>query len=237
MLSDLRYLATKRRYFLDVAKAARTSPPRTCPGCGFFGPFDPAGHPPRYSARCPSCRSLERHRLFALMLQRLAPIAVGDQVLHFAPEPIIRDLLPEGVDYRSADIQPGRADLVLNLEAIALPDASVDVILANHVLEHVDDTKALPELRRILRPGGRLIMTVPIAEGWETTYENPAITDPAERVVHFGQDDHVRYYGRDLRDRVAAGGLALAEFVASGEESVRHGLLRGSRVFIATRPS
>jgi predicted SAM-dependent methyltransferase len=77
------------------------------------------------------------------------------------------------------------------MEAIDLPDASVDLIIANHVLEHVDDAKASRELSRILRPNGVLLCMVPIVEGWATTYQNPDITTDEGRMLHFGQEDHV----------------------------------------------
>lgn len=236
MLSELMYLARHPRYFLKIARDAQRSPEYTCSNCNFIGRFGPAGSPPRFAVRCPNCRSLERHRLFALCLERSSIVHEGERVLHFAPEPTIREMLPKEIDYVSADIQPGRADMVLNLEAIDLAEETVDVVVANHVLEHVDDRRALTELYRILRPGGRLILTVPIVEGWDWTYENPAISTPAGRIAHFGQDDHVRYYGRDLRGRVSDAGFDLSEFVASGEECVRYRLARGGRIFIAAKP-
>jgi SAM-dependent methyltransferase len=125
------------------------------------------------------------------------------------------------------------ADLKLDLEAIDLPDASVDLIIANHVLEHVDDAKASRELSRILRPNGVLLCMVPIVEGWATTYENPDITTDEGRMLHFGQEDHVRFYGRDFRDRIAKGGFSLRdEITAEGEEVIRYGLVRGEKVFV-----
>jgi hypothetical protein len=76
----------------------------------------------------------------------------------------------------------------------------------------------------------------PVAEGWDTTYENAAVTDPRGRTVHFGQWDHVRYFGRDLRDRIRRAGFTLDEFVTDGADCVEFSLLRGERVFIATKP-
>ena len=135
----------------------------------------------------------------------------------------------------SADIVPGRAVRSLDLEKIDLPIKSVDVVIANHVLEHVDDKAALVEIYRILRDGGRLIATSPVVEGWQHTYENPDVGDDEGRNIHFGQADHVRFYGRDIRDRIRAVGFALDEFVGDGAESVKYGLLRGERIFIGTK--
>jgi len=55
------------------------------------------------------------------------------------------------------------------------------------------------------------------------------------RELHFGQSDHIRYYGRDFRDRFRDVGFTLREFVGTGEEAVTYSLLRGERVFIGEK--
>jgi SAM-dependent methyltransferase len=158
------------------------------------------------------------------------------EVLHFAPEQALTRFLKLRVGrYVTADIEPGRCDLTLDLEKIALPDQAFDVVVANHVLEHVNDRLALGELRRILRPGGALVITVPLIEGWDQTYEDDRITTARERDLHFGQWDHVRYYGRDFRDRLRAAEFRITEYSAAGVDAVRYGLLRGERVFFARK--
>jgi SAM-dependent methyltransferase len=164
------------------------------------------------------------------------PISQGASILHFAPEPVIAGLLRRFGTVKSADIRPGRADLTLDIERLDVPSASFNVIVANHVLEHVDDSLALPELFRVLTPGGVLITTVPLVEGWDSTYENAAVTSPADRHEHFGQYDHVRYYGRDFRDQVRRSGFSLSEFTGTGDQCPRYGLLRGARVFFGSKP-
>src|SRR5688572_7737329 len=124
---------------------------------------------------------------------------------------------------------------VLNIEAIDMPDESWDVVVANHVLEHVDDRKALAEIRRVLTPGGFAIFSFPLALGFEQTYENPAITSRAERELHFGQWDHVRYYGADAADRIAAAGFEVETFSATEPHVHLHATARNSREFIAHR--
>src|SRR3990172_6853665 len=55
-----------------------------------------------------------------------------------------------------------RIDLVCDINAIPEPDAVFDVLLCSEVLEHVPDpTKALDEFTRLLKPGGKLILTAP----------------------------------------------------------------------------
>jgi SAM-dependent methyltransferase len=209
--------------------------PRDCPICGFRGNFRAFGDPPRWDAQCPSCSSLERHRLFALLL-RQRPDLIRGRTIHFAPEPSVTNLLrPLAEQYQSADLFMNDCDLVLNLEAIKLPDQSVDTFIVSHVLEHVDDRKALSELSRCLRIGGTAILMVPIVEAWSRSYENASARTDAERHLHFGQADHVRYYGADFRDRVRSRGFELEEYVAGGDESAKFGLLRGETIFIARR--
>lgn len=212
--------------------------PRLCPLCDYYGNFAPFGAPPRYDARCPSCGSLERHRLVWLTLLRRDLIGANHSFLHFAAEALLRrKIQPMVAQYASAEIRPdARADLVLNIEAIDLPDASEDRIMCNHVLEHVDDTLDLSELYRVLRPGGVAFLTTPIVEGWAQSYENPEITDGTGRLLHFGQREHVRMFGRDLRDRITAVGFGLDEVTATEPDVHRYGLMRGETLFIASKP-
>jgi SAM-dependent methyltransferase len=160
----------------------------------------------------------------------------GKAVLHFAPEPIIEKLVKaKAARYLSGDIRPSHGNVGLNIEAIDQPDESWDVVIASHVLEHVNDELALRETHRVLKNGGKLIAMTPIIEGWDQTYENPSITTPPERALHFGQSDHVRYYGRDFRARLQAASFSVDEFAARGEECVQFSLLRGEKIFVGTK--
>ncbi|GAB3230066.1 class I SAM-dependent methyltransferase [Mycolicibacterium hippocampi] len=171
-----------------------------------------------------------------LWIDNNSSIVSGARILHFAPEPSVASLCKShSSEYHSADLTPGRADTVLNIESIELPDESVDVVVCSHVLEHVDDVRALDEIYRILTPGGRALLMFPIVEGWEHTYENPAHTSRADRTKYFGQFNHLRMFGRDVRDRITNAGFALAEFTAEEPEVARYGLIRGEKLFVATK--
>ena len=88
-----------------------------------------------------------------------------------------------------------------------LPDGSFDLILCSYVLEHVpDDRAAMSELRRVLAPGGLCLVLTPYRPE-ATTYEDASITAPLDRMVAFGQQDHVRIYGADLAERLRGAGL------------------------------
>ena len=96
-----------------------------------------------------------------------------------------------------------------DLTRLSFADGTFDVVLASNVLEHIpDDRAAMGEVRRVLRPGGWAMLPVPIAG--LVTCEDVAVTDPAERERLFGQSDHVRVYGEDFHDRLAASGFIVA---------------------------
>ncbi|HEY1739711.1 MAG TPA: class I SAM-dependent methyltransferase [Acidimicrobiia bacterium] len=213
--------------------------PRVCTVCGYEGRFHAYGAPLRFDALCPRCRSVERHRLFALWLCDEGHRFVAADVLHFAPELGVAALVqPYCRTYTTADASAGAADRQLDLERLDLADASYDYVICSHVLEHVaDDEQALRELHRITRPGGAAILLVPLVEGWDKTFEDPDVTDPRRRELLFGQSDHVRMYGHDFRDRVCKAGFLLDEYVATEPEVSRHALFRGETIFVAERVS
>lgn len=198
----------------------------------------PVGRRPRSDALCPSCGSVERHRLLKLCMDANPPLIEGKAVLHFAPERVVartlRALRP--ARYVSADLFD-KADLKLDITAIDLPDASFETIVCNHVLEHVDDRKALTELHRVLKPGGTLLAMVPVIDGWAETFEPDSLKTPEERLAFLGHPGHLRLYGQDAALRFAAAGFEVSAFVADGWISTEAALLRGDRVFIAKKSS
>jgi SAM-dependent methyltransferase len=226
-----------RRHMMMGLRAYRKMPRASCPLCGYTGKFDGLGTITRFGAGCPKCGSAERHRLLALAIRDGFVSFADKDILHFAPEPVIVNAIQSSKprSYISADIEPGRADLVLDITNIALDDDSLDIVMASHVLEHVDDGRALSEIRRILRPGGQAVLMVPIIEGWNASYEDASVTSPVQRLAHFDKEDHIRFYGQDFRDRILRTGFSLQEYTADGLASVRFGLLRGEKVFIATK--
>jgi ubiquinone/menaquinone biosynthesis C-methylase UbiE len=152
--------------------------------------------------------------------------------LHVAPEYcfIKRFKALEKLDYITADLESPLADVKMDIQDMPFEDNTFDVAICNHTLEHVDDDlKAMKEFHRVLKPGGWAILNSPINENRQTTYEDPSITDPAEREKHFGQRDHVREYGLDYTDRLARAGFTIDTQEPlnelSDEEIQRYGLL------------
>lgn len=123
-------------------------------------------------------------------------------ILHFAPEVELEKIFRARYEnYLTADLF-FEADIKINIENIDLEDVSFDIIIANHVLEHVDDGKAAKELARILKERGVLVCQMPIVEGWKETYENVSATSERDRLIHHGQSDHLRLCGADFRKRI-----------------------------------
>jgi SAM-dependent methyltransferase len=208
-----------------------------CPCCGYEGLLDHFHGPLYYNLQCPKCWSNSRQRLMALALRGGFLEVGGRDVLHFSPDRPVAALLRarRPASYRCADLDATLADIVLDIESIDLPDASVDLVVASHVLEHVDDRAALREIHRILRPGGEAILLVPIVEGWPHTFEADTIDGEVERLRYFGWPDHRRYYGADFRDRIRSSGFDLVEFYAHAYDCGRYALVPGERIFKALR--
>jgi len=211
--------------------------PRECSLCGYHGKFLGYGYPYVCDIYCPKCGSLERHRLLDLA-NRERHFFAGKDVLHFAPEIAIRQLIlaEQPKSYTTADLFAPNVDRKENIEALTIDNASYDVVVCLHVLEHVNDKAAIAELYRIVRPGGTLIAMFPIVEGWEDTYENSSISSESERLLHFGQHDHARFFGRDARVRLAMPGFVVEEYTAIEPNVSRYGLMRGEKVFVCRRP-
>jgi SAM-dependent methyltransferase len=171
---------------------------------------------------CPHCRATDRERLCALYCKQIffsAGVRPGTRerisLIDFAPTPALSQFLREcPVTYRSADLHNPEADDVVDLTNMSVyADRSVDMFVCMHVLEHIDDDRAaLTELRRILAPGGRGIVMVPVNLSLEATYENGTLQTEADRWTHFGQHDHVRLYSkRGFRERLREAGFNIHE--------------------------
>ena len=204
-----------------------------------FRTFLPYGYgTQRNNVLSPSTLSLERHRLLWLYLKNETDFfqseCISDsenpstnakiskdtetssalKVLHFAPEQCFlkRFRSLKHLDYTTTDLESPLADVKADICDLPFKDDEFDIILCNHVLEHIpDDTKAMQELYRILKPGGFGIFQIPQDLSRETTFEDNSITDPKERAKIFGQYDHVRVYGRDYFDKLRSIGFQVEE--------------------------
>jgi len=181
-----------------------------------FKSFLPYGYEnPRENVLSPSTLSLERHRLLWLYLKNKTDFFTSHhKVLHFAPEQAFykRFRKLQNLDYTTTDLNSPLADVKADICNLPFDDNSFDIIFCNHVLEHIpDDTRAMQELYRILKPGGWGIFQIPQDLKRDTTFEDDSITDKKERAKIFGQYDHVRIYGRDYFDKLRSIGFKVEE--------------------------
>lgn len=188
-----------------------------CPICeGSFRKFLPYGYTKktgRDNVLCPKCLSLERHRLMWLYLNEKTDFFTWDlKVLHIAPEQCFykRFKSLSNLEYITADLESPIADFHFDVQEIPFEQASFDVVICNHVLEHVkDDRKAMREIYRVLKPGGFAILQVPMDNQNPRTMEDPNVINPKERERLYRQKDHVRLYGLDYADRLKETGFVV----------------------------
>ncbi|MGX1929022.1 class I SAM-dependent methyltransferase [Flagellimonas sp. 2504JD4-2] len=181
-----------------------------------FRTFLPYGYEnPRENVLSPSTLSLERHRLLWLFLKNETNFFTQNlSLLHFAPEQAFYKRFKQlnNIDYTTTDLNSPLADVKADICDLPFDNDSFDVILCNHVLEHIpDDIKAMQELFRVLKPGGWGIFQIPQDLKRDKTFEDDSITDKKERAKIFGQYDHVRIYGRDYFDKLRAIGFKVEE--------------------------
>ena len=183
-----------------------------------FRMFLPYGYgTQRNNVLSPSTLSLERHRLLWLYLQNETDFFTAKEkknVLHFAPEQEFYKLFKKqkNIQYTTTDLFSPLADVKADICNLPFEDNQYDVLFCNHVLEHIpDDTKAMQELYRVLKPGGMAILQIPQDLNRATTFSDDSITDEKERAAIFGQYDHVRVYGRDYFDKLRSIGFTVVE--------------------------
>ncbi|MGB1268303.1 MAG: class I SAM-dependent methyltransferase [Flavobacteriaceae bacterium] len=181
-----------------------------------FKSFLPYGYgKQRNNVLSPSTLSLERHRLLWLFLKNETAFFTKQQkVLHFAPEQAFykRFRKMKNLNYTTTDLESPLADVKADICNLPFQDDEFDVIFCNHVLEHIpDDTKAMQELFRVLKPKGMAILQIPQDLSRAHTFEDNSITDRKERAKIFGQYDHVRIYGRDYFNKLRSIGFDVKE--------------------------
>jgi len=189
--------------------------------------------------RCPFCLSNDRERHLFLYFDRLDLWSAfkDARIIHFAPERnlSVKIMSCQPRKYVKADLFPAdllrdRVDIErIDVTHINYPNASFDFCICNHVLEHVEDAeRALREINRVLRPGGRAVLQTPFSALLHKTIEDPGIMTPHLRLAIYGQDDHARLFGRDFLTTIEKAGLCLQlcphTKVATLEEAATFGM-------------
>lgn len=154
---------------------------------------------------CPICGASDRNRWQKYVLENFTDIVQKEcNVLHIAPEEPIYKLISHNIkcDYYLGDISLGKTDHRVDLTDIQFKDGFFDYIIANHVLEHVENIDlAFAEIKRVLKSTGKLIISFPICMDIKTK-EDKSITKPEDRLREYGQSDHVRLFGSDYKEYI-----------------------------------
>lgn len=184
------------------------------------------GNKRRSNSGCFACGSLERHRLLWSYMQKNDLLEAHKSLLHFGPEKMFyrRFCKIFGGNYYPVDLFPELYDFggprkteKEDITHIGREANSFDLIICNHVLEHIeDDLKAMQEMRRVLKDKGLLLVQIPMQKGRNETYEDFTIREPGQRLEAFGQEDHVRWYGYDITKRFDKAGFE-SQIVFSGD--------------------
>jgi SAM-dependent methyltransferase len=216
----------------------------------FFKDHKIIGGGRRPNMLCPRCHSTDRDRLIYYYLTSNNLLSKKNiSLLHISPEPSIKKYLKtfSNINYVSGDkFEKGynghyydKDTKSLDLTALSFPENSFDIIICNHVLEHiVDENKALDEIYRVLKPDGWAILQVPIASELEQTRENNADSDE-KRILLYGQRDHVRLYGMDYLFRLTTHGFKVENWSPENNfnqnQLNRYAINALEKVFIASK--
>jgi SAM-dependent methyltransferase len=167
---------------------------------------------------CPYCNSQTRHKFLVQLLNGFTHSNKQIDVLYFAPDWGVERWLRKRRDtfkVTTVDLGAPGVDVSGDITNLPFDNASFDLVLCSHVLEHVPhDIKAMKELYRILRLDCVLLVQVPYRRNAAETFEDFSITNPLERKRLFGQFDHCRIYGRDLNDRLSQVGFSITHLYA-----------------------
>lgn len=222
-----------------------TQDKKFCPICNSeVNAFLPFGQNLRKNAMCPNCNSLERHRLSYLFLKEKTNIFEEEniKILHFAPEAFFskRFSNQKNIDYLPVDLNPDKPGIKekMDIQDIKYPDNTFNFIYCSHVLEHVpNDQKAIKELYRVLKPGGTALIMVPIKHLLKETYEDASINTPELRLKHYGQSDHLRYYGLDFQEILEKNGFNCSKYSKEefDEKSIKKYGLKNGDLFYCTK--
>ena len=162
---------------------------------------------------CPVCKchDRERHLFFYLTASQLLDKIPGSTILHIAPETYIAQLLvsKNPAIYIQGDLYPTNDRIKkINIEKTDFSNDYFDLVIANHILEHVcNDKTALKELHRIIKPGGYAILQTPYSAKLTAVFSDTGIDTDSGRLNAYGQEDHVRLYGANLEAFIASFGF------------------------------
>jgi len=178
-----------------------------------------------------------------LCLTSLRKLFENKLILHIAPEKHVRLLLecnsPSGYYSGSLKFRPNTPRM--DITNIPFGDNHFDLIVCNHVLEHIpNDRMAMGELFRVLKPGGLAILQVPISLKIRDSREDARMNTGDLRLQAFGQRDHVRIYAKvDYISRLEAAGFIVEALNFSKVKglsfAIRHGINTEEELYLGRK--
>lgn len=206
-----------------------------CPICNNLKKTFYTGLFPWISLVCLGCLSLSRQRLIAHYLKKNNSLN-KKKIIHFAPEHSLSSFIIKNYEiqkYDKVDLIPNKQIAHINIENINKSYYhNYDLVICNHVLEHVNFIKAISNLKKIVKKNGKIFITFPIVDSWKKNYINKKIKTPYNRSLHFQQFDHLQLFGREIEQFLADKKFSCIKYVATGKESVKSGLIQGETLFI-----
>ena len=207
----------------------------------FFSKMSITGGGYRETYSCYKCFSKDRTRLIYYFIENMYKVKSNIKVLHVAPEEKIKDLFLTNKNlYIRTDLNSTNVDINQDITNIIFRDNIFDLVLCNHVLEHVkDENLVLKELYRIIKKGGKLIIQVPIAKKLEKKIEQKPNWSDNDRLINFGQKDHVRLHGMDFPKRLKKPCFKVKIFrwwkQKNREDLKKYGFIENDEVFICSK--
>ena len=237
------FLGTKKPYKCNICDSDIY---RLCEGginATLFNTRHVIGGGIRENCVCPVCGAIDRTRWCYYVLKHYTKLfSDACAVLHFAPEKSLEHLIEKNgsCEYYTADINPRIAKYKVDITNIQFEDNMFDYVIVNHVLEHIpDEGKAISELKRVLKDEGKIILSFPVCTDIDETLDDDTVKTPAERLEKFGQEDHVRLYGLDVKKRLEGYGLIVKQLspkdILSVSEIERYGLIPDDIMFVCEK--
>ncbi len=186
---------------------------------------------------CPNCGSIQRTRkLYQLIKENY--LVDKSVILDFSPSRCLYrkwQNIPN-INYFSTDISGDfLSDFRYDICHIESSSNRFDLVICYHILEHIeDDIQAMSELFRVIKPGGTCIVQTPFKDG--DVYEDETKVSKEDRLLHFGQEDHVRIYSLyALSERLKKVGFQVDVLTLNEKINNRYGLKTNEQILIAKK--
>jgi SAM-dependent methyltransferase len=201
----------------------------------------------RRKKECPVCRAAERDRLVYTYVKDYLGLFNKEEkinILHIAPEDCLFPAFYKNINHRAyicgdkfdAGYSYDKQVIYMDITQIDREDNCFDLIICNHVLEHIpDDKTALKELYRVLKPGGKAILQVPLSPVLAETFEDFSLKNPDDRTRIFGQHNHCRIYGQDYGKRLEEAGFRFSPVQIQGSQYQKYGFDERENVMVGEK--